>query len=214
MTRFSVATVAAAVIVFAATTDARVAGQKVRSLRWGQPIVSSLLPDDEIVLVYSGAVVMPAPYGVVRTRESELKDLARWEELAIIQQATPQSFFVNNGTWLNTRVQARVIQTLKTGRLVTAHGTAIEFEHEGGELQVKGVIVRSAEGVSFENSKRYLVAVRFEHDRQKWRVVVMFELDNEGVLRKIIRRDGSTSISALHGLSLSEVSNAISKGVQ
>lgn len=213
MTRFSVA-LAAAVVAFVVTSDARVAEQKVRSLRWGQPIVSSLLPDDEIVLVYGGAVVTPAPYGVVTTRESELKGLARWEELAVIQQASPRSFFVMDGTWLNTRVQARVIQTLKTGRLATAPGTVIEFEHEGGELKLNGVIVRSAEGVSFENSKRYLVAVRFHPDLQKWQVVVMFELDNQGVLRSITRRDGSTSTSALHGVSLTAVADAISKGAQ
>lgn len=214
MTRFSVATVAAAVVAFAVTSDAGVAAQKVRSLRWGQPIVSSLLPDDEIVLVYGGAIATPAPYGVVTTPASELKGLARWEELVVIQQATQQSFFVKAGTWLNTRVQARVIQTLKTGRLATAPGTLIEFEHEGGELEVNGVIVRSAEGVSFENSKRYLVAVRFHPDLQKWQVVVTFELDNQGVLRKITRRDGSTSTSALHGSSLTEVADAISKGAQ
>ena len=79
---------------------------------------------------------------------------------------------------------------------------------------MNGVIVRSAEGVSFENSKRYLVAVRFHTELQKWQVVVMFELDNQGALRNITRRDGSTSTSALHGLSLTEVADAISKGAQ
>jgi hypothetical protein len=119
-----------------------------------------------------------------------------------------------NGTWLNTRVQARVIQTLKTGRLTTAPGKLIEFEHEGGELELKGVIVRSALGVSFDENAKYLVAVRFHPDMQKWQVGVMFELDNLSRLRGTRRRDGSTSNSALHGLSLSEVADVISRGAK
>jgi hypothetical protein len=54
----------------------------------------------------------------------------RWDEIVVIHQARPRSLFAMNGTWLNPRVQARVIQTLKTGRLATAPGKVIEFEHE------------------------------------------------------------------------------------
>ncbi len=214
MTRFSVATFAAAVLILAGTSDSGAAAQKVRTLRQnGQPIVSRLLPDDQVVVIES--VMGPSrPSPFTRTRETELRDLASWEEVAVIHQAQPQSFFVMNGTWLNTRVAARVMQTLKTGRLATAPGRVIEFEHAGGELEVNGVIVRSAVGVSFENATRYLVAVRFHPDLQKWQVGVMFELDNLGVLRGHRRRDGSAPDSALLGVSLADIAGAISKGPQ
>ena len=182
MTQFSVATFAAAVVT--GTFTSGVAAQKVRMLRQNdQPITSRLLPDDGVVVIeHMAGPPRPSPF--TWTRDAELKDLASWEEVAVIDQARPQSFFVMNGAWLNTRVQARVMQTLKTGRLATAPGKLIEFEHDGGELEVNGVIVRSSAGVSFENAKRYLVAIRFHPDLQKWQVGMMFELDNLGVLRE------------------------------
>jgi hypothetical protein len=214
MTRFPVATVAVAVVTFICTSDLGVAAQKVRTLRQNdQPIVSRLLPDDQVVLI-EHLMGPPRPSPFTMTRENELKQLARMDEIVVIHQAKPLSFFVMNGTWLNTRVTARVIQTLKTGQLATTPGTVIEFEHEGGELDVNGVVVRSAAGVSFENNSRYLVALRFDTYFKRWQPVVMFELDNLGVLRGTRRRDGTTSTSALHGLSLAEVADAISKGAQ
>lgn len=156
----------------------------------------------------------PGPSPFTRSREIELKDLAGWEEVAVIHQAKPQSFLVMNGTWLNTRVTARVMQSLKTGRLGTTPGKLIEFEHEGGELELNGVIVRTSVGVSFENAKRYLVGIRFHPDLNKWQVGEMFELDSLGGLRGNTRRDGSTSTSALHGMSLAEVADALSRRPQ
>ncbi len=181
-----------------------------------QPIVSRLLPDDEVVTIERlMGPPLPPPVGYKPTRESELRDLGRWEEIAVIDEVKSQSFFVMQGTWLNTRVTARVIQTLRTGRLATAPGSLIEFEHEGGELEVNRVIVRSAQGVYFENSRRYLVAVRVHpYLPAAWQVVVMFELDSLGRLQGSKWRSGSTPDSALHGVSLAEVAEAISKRVQ
>lgn len=209
MGRFSVATFLTAVL--AVTCTFGVAAQKVRTLRPSdQPIASRFLPDDQVVVVES-LMAPPEPSPFKWTRDTELKDLAGWEEVAVIQQPRSQSVFVMDGTWLNTRVQARVMQTLKTGRLATAPGKLIEFEHEGGELKVNGVIVRSDVGVSFDENSRYLVAVRFHPDLQQWQVGVMFELDNLGVLREHTRRDGSTPESALRGVRLADVADAISK---
>jgi hypothetical protein len=212
MSRYSDATLLVAAIVITCTFG--VTAQRVRTLRPSdQPIGSRLLPDDQVVVIES---IMgpsePSPFKL--TRETELRDLARWEEVAIIHQARPQSFFVKNGIWLSTRVQARVMQTLKTDRLATAPGKVIEFEHEGGELTVKGVIIRSAVGVSFDENTRYLVGVRFHPDLKKWQVGVMFELDNLGNLREHTRRDGSTPDSALKGARLADIAEAISKAAK
>lgn len=103
---------------------------------------------------------------------------------------------------------------LKTGPLPTAPGKVIEFEHEGGELKVNGVIIRSASGLSFDQNSRHLVALRFHPDLQKWQPVVMFELDNLGILRAARTRSGQTPNSALFGLSLADVAAAISKGAK
>jgi hypothetical protein len=212
MSRFSVAS--SLTLAMAVTCSFGVAAQKARTLRPSdQPIASRLLPDDQVVIVESlMGPSQPSPF--TWTRDTELKDLASWEEVAVIHQARSQSFLVMNGTWLNTRVQARVMQTLKTGRLVTAPGKLIEFEHEGGELKINSVIVRSAVGVSFDENSRYLVAVRFHPDLQKWQVGVMFELDNLNTLRGSRRRSGQTPDSALFGLSLADVAAAISKGAK
>ncbi len=216
MTRFPVALLAVAVITFICTADLGLAAQKVRELRPnGQPIVSRLLPDDDVVIIESLMPDgLPPPFGYKPTRESELKTLGSFEELAVIDEVKSQSFFVMQGEWLNTRVTGRVSQTLKTGRLGTAPGSLIEFEHQGGELEVNKVIIRTAQGVYFENSKRYLVAVRFHPDLPAWQVVMMFELDSLGRLQARKLRSGSTPDSPLDGVSLSEVAEAISKGAQ
>ena len=207
MNRFNVAILTA---VLTASYISGVAAQKVRTLPPdNKPIESRLLPDDEVVVVQPLMASRRSTFEW--TRESELSDLATWEEVAVIHQAKSESFFVRNGTWLDTRVTARVMQTLKTGRLATAPGRPITFEHGGGELSVRAVTVRSAEGVSFEPSKRYLVAIRYHDGLQKWQVGVMFELDNLGFLREHRRRSGSTVQSALTGLRLAEVADAISK---
>lgn len=214
MSGFSIATFAAALTTLTFISGPTVSAQKVRTVRQNdQPIVSRLLSEDQVVVV-ERLIGPPNPPPVIRTRETELKDLDRWEEIAVIHQARPQSFFVMNGTWLNTRVQVRVMQTLRTGRLATAPGRVVEFEDEGGELAVNGVIVRSATELSFDHNSRYLVALRFETDLQRWQPVVIFELDNLGVLRGTRRRDGSTPPSALHGLRLAEVADAIAKGAK
>ena len=215
MTRFLVATFAA-VIAFAAVSASSPsnAAQKVRVLRQNdQPIVSRLLPDDQVVVI-EDSMGPPRPSPFKKTREVELRDLASWEEVAVVHQAKSRSFLVMNETWLNTIVHARVMQTLKTGRLQTAPGSVIEFEHEGGELNVNGVIVRSAVGVSFEENSRYLIAVRFHPDLKKWQVGVMFELDNLNALHGSKRRSGQMPDSALFGLSLADVAAAISKGAK
>jgi len=214
MTRYSIAAFAAALITFAFTWDSSVAAQKVRTLRQNhEPLVSRLLPDDEVVIV-EHLMGPPYPAPVTKTRETELKDLNRWQEIVVIHQVVPQSSFAMNGTWLNTKVQARVMQTLKTGPLATTPGKLIEFTHEGGELKVNGVIIRSAAGLSFDPNSRYLVALRFDRDLQAWQPVAIFELDNLGSLRGSRRRDGSTPPNALDGLRLAEVADALSKGAK
>jgi hypothetical protein len=90
----------------------------------------------------------------------------------------------------------------------------IEFQHAGGELKHNGVIIRSAWGLSFDQNSRYLVALRFQPDLQKWQPVVMSELDNLGILRATRPRSGSVSNSPLHGMRLGEVADAISKGAK
>lgn len=209
MSRLCVTIVLAATIAVLCSVNA--AAQKVRTLPPGdRPVESRLLADDQVVVIESlMGPSEPSPFKL--TQEQEIRDLARWEEVAIIHQARPQSFWVMNGTWLNTRVQARVMQTLKTGRLATAPGKLIEFEHEGGDLTANGVIIRSAVGVSFDENTRYLVGVRFHPDLKKWQVGVMFELDNLGFLREHTRRDGSTPDSALNGARLADIVEAIAK---
>ena len=203
---------AVAALPLTVTAASTLALQKVRTLPPFANVLSSLRPDDEIVIVQSTAVVAPAPPHVL-TPEMEFSGLARLEEVAVIEQARPRSFFVMKGTWLNTRVQARVVQTLKTGRLATAPGTTVEFEHEGGELQVKGVIVRSDVGVVFDDAPRYLVGIRREDYRKSstWKVVRMFAVDDVGTLRPFQVRSGSPRESPLHGMSVSDVAAEIAK---
>ena len=150
---------------------------------------------------------MPAP--LVIEHFDVIKQLALRLAVAVV----PLAYLVlDRGTWLKTRVTARVSQTLRTGRLATAPRRVIEFEHERGELQVNRVIVRSAQGVYFENSKEYLIGVRVHPDSPTaWQVVVMFEIDSLGRLQGAKRRSGS---SALHGVGLAEVVAAISKRAQ
>jgi len=92
-----------------------------------------------------------------------------------------------------------MMQTLKTGQLATRPGTVIEFEHEGGELDVNGVLVRSAAGVSFENNSKYVVALLFYYLSKRREPALIFELDNLGVLRGHKRRKitkARTTVSA------------------
>jgi hypothetical protein len=113
--------------------------QTVRTLvQNAQPIVSRLLPDDQVVIVQrlSGPPLPPPPG--TPTRATSLEQLARLEEVAVIHEPKSQSFFVLDSTWLNTRVHARVMHSLKTNRLGTAPGRSIEFELEGGALEVSG----------------------------------------------------------------------------
>lgn len=95
MSRSSVATFLTAAI--AVTCTFGLEAQKVRALRQNdQPIVSRLLPDDEVVVV-EHLMGLPRPSPFTKTRETELKDLDRWEEIVVIHQAMPQSFFTMNG---------------------------------------------------------------------------------------------------------------------
>lgn len=189
MTRCSVVTFVAAAITV--TFASGVAAQKVRTLRQNhQPIVSRLLPDDQVVVI-EHLMGPPLSAAFYKTREIELKDLDRWEEVAVIHQARPQSFFAMNGTWLNTRVTARVVQTLKTGRLATAPGKVIEFEHEGGELDVNGVIVRSAVGVSSELTDLIRQA-RVIYSREGTPIASLLSKDDKFV---VLRRGGVISES-------------------
>ena len=212
--RISVVAFSAALVAFTFASSSSVAAQKARTLRQNhEPLVSRLLPDDEVVIV-EHLTGPPFPPPVTKTRETELKDLNRWQEIAVIHQAVPQSSFAMKGTWLKTTVQARVLQTLKTGPLATAPGKPIEFMHEGGELKVNGVTIRSAAGLSFDPNSRYLAALRFDSYEKEWQPVAIFELDNLGSLRGSRRREGSTPPSALHGLKLPEVADALSKGAK
>lgn len=214
MTRYSVAVFTAALIAFTFTWDSGVAAQKVRTLRQNhEPLTSRLLPDDEVVLV-EPLTGPPLPLPGTRARETELKNLNRWQEIVAVHQAIPQSSFTANGTWLHTKVQARVMQTLKTGTLATAPGELIEFMHEGGELRVNGVIIRSAAGLSFDRNSKYLIALRFDRDLKAWQPAATFELDNLGSLRGSKRREGLIPDSALYGLTLAEVADALSKGAK
>jgi hypothetical protein len=178
------------------------------------PITARLLPDDSIVIVRKA---MTTPFrSSSQARESfeqEIQRLAPYETIATIVVSSSQGEFVDRGTWLRTRVDGRTLDMFKGGALFTPAGF-VQFWHDGGKTQVGKVAVTAGVFPEFQESRRYLVFLRMDENRNHPYAALAFHITETGLLERIRNSDGGGAWplpSNLLGRPIADVAAAFAK---
>jgi hypothetical protein len=176
------------------------------------PILSRIVPGDRFVTVlYPDALETPT---TSESAEIELINLARIEELFTVRDLALEPYFVDNGSWIRTRVTATVTQVMNTGRRAATPNSRIEFEFDGGEMVVNGVRILAGHPPALDRAA-YLVGLQFDPYRKYWEIISLFEVTRQEKLATRRLRDNRTlPVSRLHGKSLDEIAVEVAKRQQ
>lgn len=130
----------------------------------GRPIAESLRPDDDIVVIREfGESIGVDP---IDGHDQALAVVASSTRLtmAVVDVTGVAALLANEGSSVQTKFVARVVEVLSVGAEVKAgdrvqQGQAIEFADVGGEVAIRGVIVRAEPVVDYPYPGRYFVVL-------------------------------------------------------
>lgn len=191
----------------------KTAGVKVRQIwRSRQPIASLLVPGDVVVEIRVLEVREPA---IDQPRFAELQTYQYTDDVLLVRELDRRPVLVSNGSWIRTRVGAVVERAYKTKNLGAAAGATVEYDYDGGEMTINGVLVKTMHEPVFRD-RRQLVAFRLYDPPFGGGIylqpIKLFGVSDEGTLQPWQFRDGIPSPpSKLYGVHLDEIENELRK---
>lgn len=121
-----------------------------------RPIADQLRPDDEIVEFIQDHEEPAVPSRPLTTKQGLSLALERSHEVAVAELQSAVGRLVDNGRWVRTLLQFRVIETL-TSSQPESSGTVRSFEIAGGEVMLEKVLVRVGDPIPYEAGRRYVL---------------------------------------------------------
>jgi len=188
--------------------------QAVRTIPWAPspPIPERLVEGDSFVIVAAAEDPPFVPRSARKPREVLRQAIdSEFGTIAIVDVHRVDSALSEDETWVQTRFTAIVREVLRQGPGVPESerllgGRQIEFRVGGGEVVVRGVRVRAGQSVAFSQGQ-YLVFIAHKSGPTWW------TLSDQPPLA--LRNDRLAAIppstSALAGLKLSDVRNAVQR---
>ena len=72
-------------------------------------------------------------------------------------------------------------------------GRPLEFAHDGGQLILRGTVVRAGFSPSWDADRKYLLCLSHNHLLNAWTPGEMFEVDERDTLTPLRTTDGGTA---------------------
>lgn len=185
-------------------------GVRLLAFRPERTIREQLLPTDKLVaIVYDADVTVyafpPAPKDALRHLLSELPPAAL--AVVLVTQSVPS--LTDDGTWIETHLQAAVQQVLlplAADERPLQVSDVVDVRVSGGEVLIDGVTVRTDVRPQFAVNGRYLLALGGRDTTGRRR-------NSLGVALSIGERERLTALDAsyanLNGMSLTDVRNVV-----
>lgn len=209
MNRYQIAFGLLFVVVFAQSRTVTQSGQPrlVLSLP-GTPIIEKLRPDDTHVEVQRGDIISVFVDDRARSLAQDLDERVQFADaIAIVEPRASNSYLVENGEWIRTKLELHTIRNLKERAppIFDRDGNTT-VEHDGGEVFIKGVRVRAGGYLLFTRGERYLVSLKALSNGKIALVGMQFRITADDRIARIYLPDGreASAASALYGLSLKQ----------
>ena len=184
----------------------------------GVPIPSLLRPDDRIVIITLGPGTIEDSLRppLDQTMDEELTEITtRSSGIFVVEPVKIEARLVENDERIQTQVTVSVGGVIKDGAtsLLEPDRTA-SFELAGGELTIKGVVVRAERNYRFRTHQKYLLALQRLRDGRVALASMPFLIDGSGRLAPMEFTEGVTGIpqSTLYGESLETLIGRLSRG--
>jgi hypothetical protein len=164
-----------------------------RTLISGRPIEPQLIAGEPLVIVEkvtTGGLVVER--GQPATFAERIATMAACDNLAVIDSVKADARLSENGTWVQTRLTARAIEVVKGTDMPLTDGRALEFAHDGGQLILRGTVVRAGFSPSWDADRKYLLCLSHNHLLNAWTPGEMFEVDGRDTLTPMRMTNGRT----------------------
>lgn len=176
------------------------------------PVEQRLLPGDKEVFIdmLSSNDFRHPPYYPDRDFTEEIRGLAGYEAIALVEVTRTEGVWMDGGSWLRTRVTGRLERLIRGDR--SAMRDEIRFEHPQGATFLNGVRIVAGVYHEFVVGQRYLVSLGYDRSWGSW-VGHGYLVNTEGRLEEIRYSDGTLirTLSSLPGRALSEVVDALTR---
>jgi len=182
----------------------------------GTPIAEKLRPGDESVVVKRGNVISTFVDDRVLGVQQDLDERAEFADaIAVVEPGETNSYLTENGEWIQSKLDLRLVHSLKTPvpPIFDRDGHAT-VEHSGGELRIKGVLVRVTGYYLLKPGERYLVFLK-AHPRATTVGFIGMQLritpdDHIAPIHLDSGRE-ATAPSALYGMTLKQIEDEFSR---
>lgn len=201
-------------LVGSAPADAEQArSRRVRTIsHTSRPIAESLRPDDDIVVL--PRIGAGGTLSEIDTREKMLAAFVAggYATVAIIDVTGVTSLLADGGTVIHTQFVGTVADVLSRGAKLAAtdvveKGQNVEFARPGGEVAIRGVIVREDPVVDYPYPARYVAFLGRRRHENGWGTSLSAPLLlNNGTASAV-----PPAVSLLEGITLDELRAAIAK---
>lgn len=123
-----------------------------------RPLEDQLLPDDSVVEFYffAGEVDHVLPDRPYSRKQVLAKAVTEADQVLVLQLESADSKLIDEGRWIGTRLGFNVIEVMKVSHSRIRTGSNVAFEVGGGELRIKGVLVRIQSKVEYKIGQKYL----------------------------------------------------------
>jgi hypothetical protein len=137
---------------------------KVRTIfHTARPIPQRLEADDEVVIVVRDEDVIS--FEGKWTAENVVQHAVGGSDLvAVIHVSEVDAAWVEEQTWIHTRVFATIDRLMRSGDPFLPTGGTLEVHAEGGELMVGRVLVKAGTALNVKPQERYLAFVDWRED--------------------------------------------------
>ena len=211
--RWRVSTTMAMVFLSVLVTLAQ-SPDRIRVIQWdGQiPLVSKLMPGDDIVVVERAVMPPGRVRPSVQSFEAEVTELIRHDAVFVGEAVATGGTLIDQGTWVRGHVTVLVKQLVKgTGDLETSPGT-VTFSHRNGHILINGVQVRAGNYPAFQPGVNYLLFLSSDR-REGWTLSLGLVVDQKQRLAPLKMSSGAFQEvpSALHGKGLAPVVEALTQ---
>ena len=172
------------------------------------PIIEQLRPGDRVVTLDSpkiGDGLEKQPGSV----DEALNELMIMPEVVVFRVQRSESYLVENGTWVRTRVSAQVENAVRHSASIP-WGDApnqLILDAEDGEIQLKGVTVKAGRYPILVPGSRYLGLLAYDGNNKSWYLGIGYAIDRNNKLQRLNNWDGTAHSfeSPLEGLPLETV---------
>lgn len=175
------------------------------------PVEQRLLPGDTAVFIEKliSHDFRKPPYYPDRDFTDEIRGVAGYEAVAVIEVTRTEGVWMDGGSWLRTRVTGRLERLLRGDR--SAMRDQIQFEHHNGATILNGVHVVAGFYQEFVVGQRYLVSLSYDRSWSSFVAPKRYLVNTEGRLAEIPYWDNTQirTSSSLPGRALGEVVDAL-----